>query len=173
MKLQSKTLVALAIAGLVAGNTMIPLAFAGDDTSADHAEKEGCKGKEHADKDKDSCKGKEHADKTHHEEGDKDSCKGKDGCKAIAEDGAGEEEVESGARVLIQVGNLAEQDFVGLEDSGFLTGAGSDILGNIEKHGEREDQSPDCAEDSNNTNVHTCLGAHTEPVRRVTQNKSD
>ena len=80
MKLQSKTLVALAVSGLVAGYTMIPVAFAGDDTAADHAEKEGCKGKEHADKD--SCKGKEHADKSHHEEGEKDSCKGKEGCKS-------------------------------------------------------------------------------------------
>jgi hypothetical protein len=78
MKLNSKTLVALAVSGLIAGTTMAPLAYAGDDTAADHAEKEGCKGKEHADKD--SCKAKEAGD--HHEEGEKDSCKGKEGCKS-------------------------------------------------------------------------------------------
>lgn len=84
MKLQSKTLVALAISGLVAGYTMMPQAFAGDDTAEHHAEKEGCKGKEACKgeevKDKDSCKASH--DAAEHEEGEKDSCKGKEGCKS-------------------------------------------------------------------------------------------
>ena len=97
MKLQSKTLVALAVSGLVAGYTMVPLAFAGDDTTTGHTEKSGCKGKDACKSTKDAAQdakdvahdakdaahdAKDAAHDAAHEAGDKDSCKGKDGCKA-------------------------------------------------------------------------------------------
>lgn len=84
MKLQSKTLLALAVSGLMAGSALTnsSLAFAGDDTSAEHAEKDSCKGKE-------GCNGKnhdeDHGDKnscSSKEDHDKNSCQGKDGCNS-------------------------------------------------------------------------------------------
>lgn len=67
MKINSKKILGIALAGLVAGATLPALAFAGDDTAANDTEKSGCKGNN-------GCSGEE--------AGDKDSCKSKDSCEA-------------------------------------------------------------------------------------------
>ena len=77
MNKKTKTLVAAAMAGLLAGAS-VPHAYAGDDAHAPAAEtgdKHSCKG------DKASCNGKNKCNGTPTPEThDKNSCSGKDGC---------------------------------------------------------------------------------------------